>query len=57
MTVDELIKKLQEISEEGHGSSRVLHNAYYYEEVDLITIEKNYKDEKYILLDKEPDNE
>lgn len=52
MTVDELIKELQALSQEGYGSLPVLYNAYYYEEVNWATVETDSKDEKYILLDR-----
>lgn len=50
MTVDELIKKLQKLSEQGHGDVPVLYKAYYYEDVRWVEL-YDEEDEKYILLD------
>lgn len=50
MTVDELIKKLQKLSEQGHGDVPVLYKAYYYEEVRWVEL-YDEREEKYILLD------
>lgn len=50
MTVDELIKELQKLSEKGHGDVPVLYKAYYYEDVRWVTLEES-EDDKYILLD------
>lgn len=52
MTVDELIKELQELSREGHGELPVLYAAYYYEEVQWVTIEEDSQEDNYILLDR-----
>lgn len=51
MTVDELIKELQKLSEKGHGDVPVLYKAYYYEEVHWATLEEDSEGYKYILLD------
>lgn len=52
MTVDELIKELQKLSQEGHGKLPVLYKAYYFEEVHWATIEgEGEEGDNYILLD------
>lgn len=50
MTVDELIKELQKLSQEGHGKLPVLYKAYYSKEVHWATIEGD-EGVNYILLD------
>lgn len=51
MKLNELIVRLQELEKEGYGEFPVLYAAYYYEEVDQVTIEGEIIEE-YILLDR-----